>query len=161
MFHPPSTWNESLRSSSENSRTKASREFAKINLDTHTGLFLTFYTLKLVLFTMVCPKSLSSSPSGFEWPSDWATDLQENNILLGIEDEAIFSHFEEDEQAHPSPRKVDGTRTIYQTRELETPKHQGRPVLCDFGEGRSGSLTFHEDIQPYLYRAPEVLLRMV
>ncbi|KAK9384674.1 kinase-like domain-containing protein [Lipomyces mesembrius] len=37
----------------------------------------------------------------------------------------------------------------------------GRPILCDFGEARSGSSKFHEDIQPYLYRAPEVLLRMV
>ncbi|PGH11756.1 CMGC/SRPK protein kinase [Polytolypa hystricis UAMH7299] len=89
------------------------------------------------------------------------TDIQEKNILLGIEDPTILSHFEEDEQADPSPRKIDGTRIIYRTRHFQTPKQYGRPIICDFGEARSGSLRFHEDIQPYLYRTPEVLLRMV
>lgn len=88
------------------------------------------------------------------------TDIQEKNILLGIEDQTILAHFEEDEKADPSPCKIDNTRVIYQTRPLRTPKEYGRPILCDFGEARFGSTTFHGDIQPYIYRAPEVVLRM-
>ncbi|KKZ68099.1 hypothetical protein EMCG_06209 [[Emmonsia] crescens] len=88
------------------------------------------------------------------------TDIQEKNILLAIEDETILYIFEENELESPSPRKIDGERIIYQSRKLPVPKIHGRPVLCDFGEARTGSKTYHEDIQPYLYRAPEVLLRM-
>lgn len=80
--------------------------------------------------------------------------------MLSIEDETILSSFEKDELENPSPRKIDGDRIIYKSRELRTPKTHGRPVLCDFGEARMGSTVYHEDIQPYLYRAPEVLLRM-
>lgn len=87
-------------------------------------------------------------------------DIQEKNILLGIEDESILTKFENDELANPSPRKIDGDRVIYRSRNLDLPKTHGRPVLCDFGEARFGSSSYHEDIQPYLYRAPEVLLRM-
>lgn len=35
----------------------------------------------------------------------------------------------------------------------------GRPVLCDFGEARIGEGD-HNLIQPYPYRAPEVILEM-
>lgn len=80
--------------------------------------------------------------------------------MLSIEDNSILSSFEQDELESPSPRKIDGRRIIYKSRELRTPKTHGRPVLCDFGEARMGSTAYHEDIQPYLYRAPEVLLRM-
>ncbi len=34
----------------------------------------------------------------------------------------------------------------------------GRPVLCDFGEARFGGKTYMDIIQPYQYRAPEVIL---
>lgn len=80
--------------------------------------------------------------------------------MLSIEDQTILSSFEKDELENPSPRKIDGERIIYKSRELRTPKTHGRPILCDFGEARMGSTVYHEDIQPYLYRAPEVLLRM-
>lgn len=79
---------------------------------------------------------------------------------MAVEDETILSTFEKDELEDPSPRKIDGDRIIYRSRELRIPKTHGRPVLCDFGEARVGSTLYHEDIQPYLYRAPEVLLRM-
>lgn len=80
--------------------------------------------------------------------------------MLAIEDESILSSFEKSELENPSPRKIDGDRIIYKSRELQVPKVHGRPVICDFGEARTGSKVYHEDIQPYLYRAPEVLLRM-
>jgi serine/threonine protein kinase len=90
----------------------------------------------------------------------FTVDIQEKNILLGIEDNTLLSGFEEDERNDPSPRKIDSNNIIYQTRKLRNSEQYGRPVLCDFGEARLGSSTFHEDIQPYIYRAPEVLLRM-
>lgn len=58
----------------------------------------------------------------------------------------------------PIGRKVDGERTIYESRGLKMPKRSGRPVLCDFGEARYGQTSYSDDIQPYVYRAPEVLL---
>lgn len=42
------------------------------------------------------------------------------------------------------------------------PKVHGRPILSDFSEARfSSSLGKQwEDVQPFVYRAPEVILRM-
>jgi serine/threonine protein kinase len=80
--------------------------------------------------------------------------------MLGIEDNSILADFEEGEKSHPSPRKIVGERVIYSSRKLGRTKNHGRPVLCDFGQARFGSSTYFGDIQPYIYRAPEVLLRM-
>ncbi|KAJ5803907.1 uncharacterized protein N7518_000210 [Penicillium psychrosexuale] len=87
------------------------------------------------------------------------TDIQENNILVGIEDESVLTEFEEGEKYNPSPQKVVGNRVIYASRELKTTDNYGRPILCDFGQARFGSTRYYGDIQPYIYRAPEVLLR--
>lgn len=46
------------------------------------------------------------------------------------------------------------------SRELPIPKKHGRPVLSDFGEARFGQEDYSGDIQPFIYRAPEVALRM-
>ncbi|CAK42518.1 hypothetical protein CBS63078_6248 [Aspergillus niger] len=88
------------------------------------------------------------------------TDLQEKNIMMAIEDNSILSDFEEDEKSNPSPRKVVGDRVIYASRNLRKTKQHGRPTLCDFGQARFGSSTYSGDIQPYIYRAPEVVLQM-
>ncbi|KAK6811249.1 hypothetical protein RU639_013032 [Aspergillus parasiticus] len=88
------------------------------------------------------------------------TDIQEKNIMMAIEDTMILTNFEEDEKSSPSPRKVVGDRAIYASRKLRKTKQHGRPTLCDFGQARRGSNTYCGDIQPYIYRAPEVLLRM-
>ncbi|KAJ5332687.1 uncharacterized protein N7506_006470 [Penicillium brevicompactum] len=87
------------------------------------------------------------------------TDIQENNIMLGIEDELLLSEFEEAEKSNPSPRKVVGDRVIYASREFKRAKEVGQPVLCDLGQARYGSARYGGDIQPYRYRAPEILLR--
>lgn len=87
-------------------------------------------------------------------------DLQQNNILMAIEDESILAEFEEAERSDPSPRKVDGGRITHTSRELSVPRRHGRPVLCDFGEARFGEKDYDDDIQPYLYRAPEVILQV-
>ena len=80
--------------------------------------------------------------------------------MLEIEDESILSAFEKEESDDPSTPKLVGDNVIYRSRPLQIPRTTGRPILCDFGEARSGSTTYHEDIQPYIYRAPEVVLRM-
>lgn len=86
------------------------------------------------------------------------TDLQEGNIILGIEDDSILKEFEINESRNPSPQKVDGDRIIYKSRGLEILKDPGRPVLTDFGEARIGQQTYDDDIQPFQYRAPEVIM---
>ncbi|KAE8371693.1 kinase-like protein [Aspergillus bertholletiae] len=86
------------------------------------------------------------------------TDLQPNNILLGIKDDSILSKFEEAEFEAPVPRKILEDRTIYLSRPL--PISYGAPVLCDLGEARLGTDQQQGDIMPDIYRAPEVILDM-
>ncbi|KAG4262416.1 CMGC/SRPK protein kinase [Fusarium proliferatum] len=86
------------------------------------------------------------------------TDIKGDNIMFGIYDDSVFTAFEQEEQSEPTPRKeVDG-RTIYISRELRKPKDYGAPVLCDFGSAVVGDVEHCEDIQPDIYRAPEVIL---
>ncbi|KZF26784.1 kinase-like protein [Xylona heveae TC161] len=86
------------------------------------------------------------------------TDLQPNNILLGIRDNSILSRFEKAEFEAPVPRKTLEDRTIYLSRPL--PISFGTPVLCDLGEARLGTDGQQGDIMPDIYRAPEVILDM-
>ncbi|KAM5367714.1 hypothetical protein ACJA88_011330 [Fusarium oxysporum] len=87
------------------------------------------------------------------------TDIKGDNIMFGIYDDSVFTAFEEEELSDPTPRKeVDG-RTIYISRELRKPKDYGAPVLCDFGSAVRGDVEHCEDIQPDIYRAPEVILQ--
>lgn len=87
------------------------------------------------------------------------TDIKEANILLAA-DSSILTQFEDEELKKPSPRKTVDGQNIYLSRELGVPKVFGEPVLCDFGsavpldDGRE----HREDIQPDIYRSPEVIL---
>ncbi|KAK6828397.1 kinase-like domain-containing protein [Apiospora arundinis] len=79
--------------------------------------------------------------------------------MFGINDDSVFTRFEEQELNSPSPRKlVDNGRAIYLSRELPSPKDWGAPVLCDFGSAVIGDKGHLEDVQPDIYRAPEVIL---
>ncbi|KAK3987686.1 Serine/threonine-protein kinase, partial [Cladorrhinum sp. PSN332] len=90
------------------------------------------------------------------------TDIKADNIMHGIgTKDTMFTTLEQDELQNPSPRKeLDDGRFIYLTRELPLPQILENPVLCDFGsavpldDGRE----HREDIQPDVYRAPEVIL---
>lgn len=82
-------------------------------------------------------------------------DIQPNNILAGVEDESVLSTLEQSEMSSPSPRKLDGDRTIYLSRPMFLTK--GEPVLSDLGEARLGE-SHKGIIMPSLYRAPEVIL---
>ena len=80
--------------------------------------------------------------------------------MFGAEDDLIFQEFEEQELESPSPRKeVDG-RFVYLSRQLNVPKSLGPPVLCDFGSVISGEQLNARDVQPDLYRAPEMILEI-
>ena len=88
------------------------------------------------------------------------SDIQEKNILLDLDVLAALETFDEAERTSPLPRKTAEDRTIYLSGKIVTePINYGRPVLCDFGETRFGATTYTEFIQPFQYRAPEVVLR--
>ncbi|KAK4231101.1 kinase-like domain-containing protein [Podospora fimiseda] len=89
------------------------------------------------------------------------TDIKADNIMCGIgPNDPTFATFEQEELQDPSLRKVLDGRYIYLTRELAIPEDLLNPLLCDFGsavplyDGRE----HREDIQPDVYRAPEVIL---
>jgi serine/threonine-protein kinase SRPK3 len=86
------------------------------------------------------------------------SDIKADNIMFGIADDSVFSDFEERELQTPCPRKELDGRIIYVSRELRMPTEWGAPVLCDFGAAVSGDIEHSEDIQPNIYRAPEVIL---
>ena len=78
--------------------------------------------------------------------------------MLAIDDPSILIEFDERERSAPSPHKIDGDRVIHTSQQLAVPKEYGRPTLCDFGEARLGGTECTGDIQPWFYRAPEVIL---
>lgn len=80
--------------------------------------------------------------------------------MFGIADDSVFRDFENDELQDPCPRKELDGRTIYTSSVLRTPKDVGAPVLCDFGSAVMGDEQHTEDIQPDIYRAPEVILQV-
>ncbi|KAI0470082.1 serine threonine protein kinase, CMGC group [Xylariaceae sp. FL0804] len=86
------------------------------------------------------------------------TDIKADNIMFDIQDDSVFSAFEEQELLSPCPRKNEEGRFIYVSRELGIPKQIGAPVLCDFGSAVAGGVEHTEDVQPDIYRAPEVIL---
>ncbi|KAG6025638.1 hypothetical protein E4U41_001495 [Claviceps citrina] len=90
------------------------------------------------------------------------TDIKADNIMFEISDATVLSDFERAELEDPSPRKeVDDGRFIYASRELDMmPKRMGAPVLCDFGSAVVGGVEHVEDVQPNIYRAPEVILQV-
>ncbi|GAD92996.1 protein kinase domain protein [Paecilomyces variotii No. 5] len=88
------------------------------------------------------------------------TDIKADNIMFGIADDSVFSDFMENELHAPSPRKELDGRTIYVSQELRMPREWGAPVLCDFDSAMLGHVEHLEDIQPNVYRAPEVILEV-
>ncbi|KAG6186197.1 hypothetical protein E4U10_005854 [Claviceps purpurea] len=80
-------------------------------------------------------------------------------MLLGA-DESVLREFEQEELNNPCPRKELEGKTVYQSRELNQAKNFDALVLCDFGSAMrlDDGITRREDIQPDVYRAPEVIL---
>ncbi|KAJ5919464.1 hypothetical protein N7454_009299, partial [Penicillium verhagenii] len=88
------------------------------------------------------------------------TDIKADNIMFGITDDSVFHDFEEAELQDPCPRKELDGRIIYTSCQLRVPKDVGAPVLCDFGSAVLGDEKHLEDIQPDIYRSPEVILEV-
>ena len=91
-----------------------------------------------------------------------ATDLQAKNIMLSCSDASVFESWEKSEIDEPAPRKEDGNRVIYKSREFNLRRDMraiGRCMITDLGMARIG--VQHEGfIQAEIYRAPEVMLCM-
>lgn len=87
------------------------------------------------------------------------TDIKEANILYGA-DSSMLTEYEDEELKSPSPRKDVGGRFVYQSRDMGMPKDVDRPMLCDFGScvPLDDGKEHREDIQPEIYRSPEVIL---
>ncbi|KZZ89350.1 protein kinase domain protein [Moelleriella libera RCEF 2490] len=88
------------------------------------------------------------------------TDIKADNIMFEIGDESVLHDFERGELQHSSLRKELDGRIIYESRELGMPKKMGAPVLCDLGSAVIGDTKHLEDVQPNIYRAPEVILEV-
>ncbi|KAK0629587.1 kinase-like domain-containing protein [Bombardia bombarda] len=89
------------------------------------------------------------------------TDLKSDNVMFAFNNDSIFDDFEQEEMKHPCPRKEveDGTRVIYTSRTLQASKSGvAPPILCDFGSTVFGNKENTTDVQPNVYRAPEVIL---
>lgn len=90
------------------------------------------------------------------------SELKLSNIMLRIEDEGVLADYEEAETRNPSLRKViNEERIIYTSRDLRRPRDHayGLPVLCDFGEARIGAPQVYAEIQPEIYKAPEIIMQ--
>lgn len=61
---------------------------------------------------------------------------------------------------NPSPRKEINGRLIYVSRQLQVPQNLAAPVLCDFGSAVFGDIQRDDDVQPDVYRSPEVILEV-
>lgn len=82
--------------------------------------------------------------------------------MLRVEDQSIFADYEQAENRRPSDRRFDnGGRTVYASRAFRRPRANayGLPVLCDFGEARIGVPQAYTEIQPEIYKSPEILMQ--
>lgn len=92
--------------------------------------------------------------------TDDVTDLSAGNIFMYIEDGSLLEKFIKEEQDHPSPRKEINGYSLYISRRFGMPKAFGLPVLGDFGAAVFGDVEHLENVQPDVYRAPEVCLKI-
>ena len=87
------------------------------------------------------------------------TDLKPDNILLGIEDNAILTELVAEEEASPTPAVERDGRFIYAHRNFGVLKRPpGRPKISDFGLAFESAGPHYHAIQPVHFHAPEVIL---
>ncbi|PWY74149.1 protein kinase [Aspergillus eucalypticola CBS 122712] len=86
------------------------------------------------------------------------TDIKSDNILQEIADSSILEAFTKAEMDNPSPRKFVNGAPVYASRRFELPKIFRRAVLSDFGSAVRGDEKQDHDVQPNVYRSPEVML---
>lgn len=91
-----------------------------------------------------------------------AADLKPDNILLGIESQAVIDELVTDEAEEPTPRRMEGSRAIYPSRNFgDLQRPPGPPKIADFGLAVWGDVSqpHNHPIQADLFQAPEVILR--
>ena len=79
---------------------------------------------------------------------------------MGLVDLSILEELDTSELRAASLYKSVNGYNIYRSASFGIPKTFGRPILCDFSLARDGQIKQCHDIQPDLYRAPEVILEM-
>ncbi|KAJ5776963.1 serine/threonine protein kinase [Penicillium odoratum] len=128
-----SVFHESIRTAQSSGSESSAGGLAETNLDSYS--------------------SCSRLPLNRSWNHSYREKTSCLSILLD---------FEETENRNSGPYKLVENRMIYSSRKLGITKVHGRPILADFGEARLSSRTGTqwEDVQPLIYRAPEVLLRI-
>ncbi|MCJ1391749.1 hypothetical protein MMC18_004614 [Xylographa bjoerkii] len=90
------------------------------------------------------------------------TDLKSDNIMLKLESDSVVNEYVKAEIEQPCPRKMDGDRIIYLSRNNfgKWKKTPGPATISDFGVSAWGDSLEPRNyiIQPICYRAPEVIL---
>jgi serine/threonine protein kinase len=85
-------------------------------------------------------------------------DINSANILHELKDESLFERFTQAEMQNPSRRKIVNDMPIYASRRFDMPGVHGHLVLGDLDSAVSGEKTWNHDMQPNVYRSPEVML---
>ncbi|TFK46646.1 putative CDK4/6 [Heliocybe sulcata] len=120
----------------------------------------------VILFRLTTRKIMDSLRFLHEEAKLIHCDLGPGNFLLGVAGDHVFEDIEAAENRDPSPRKIDGERVIHTTpHEIIPETLSDTPtgvVLSDFGEARPGDVSTpcYDDIQPFPYRSPEVILEV-
>jgi hypothetical protein len=91
--------------------------------------------------------------------ADVQIDIKGDNILHEIEDDSILDDFTAAELEDPSPRNLDNY-AVYVSRAFNLLNKIGRTVLSDFDSVMDGSKMQTCDVQPDVYRCPEVMLKV-
>ncbi|EAW21468.1 uncharacterized protein NFIA_066320 [Aspergillus fischeri NRRL 181] len=100
---------------------------------------------------LLLPSTYSATPS----------DIKADNIMFSIADDPVSATLKSGSFDPLAALPEEGTRwKIYVSLELRMPREWGAPVLCDFGSAVSGGIDHSEDIQPNIYRSPEVILEV-
>ncbi|GAB7354241.1 hypothetical protein MBLNU459_g4778t2 [Dothideomycetes sp. NU459] len=114
------------------------------------------YTYSLLTWdTPIDPKAINTGILTLE---NSETDLQPNNLLMGIHDNSALDKFAERAADSPMPRKELSDRVIYVSQPM--PLTKGNPSISDLSEARFGQSKYTGLIIPNVYRAPEVILGM-
>lgn len=99
------------------------------------------------------------SPRFHSYVADVQIDIKGDNILHEIEDDSILDDFTAAELEDPSPRNLDNY-AVYVSRAFNLLNKIGRTVLSDFDSVMDGSKMQTCDVQPDVYRCPEVMLKV-
>lgn len=85
-------------------------------------------------------------------------DINSSNVLHELKEESLFERFTQAEMQNPSRRKIVNDMPVYASRHFDRQMLHGHAVLGDVDSAVSGEKTWNHDVQPNVYRSPEVML---